>query len=75
MPGIISRVQTVIGGILGSSYGPTGTHREQLAIARRQWDAFQPTLTELVEVAVPAMGERLNELGIRWTPGMGVPRG
>lgn len=75
MPGVISRVQTVIGGILGSSYGPTETHREQLAIAERAYQEVESALRAVVDVDVPALGARLDDLGIRWSTGRGAPGG
>jgi photosystem II stability/assembly factor-like uncharacterized protein len=74
MPGILGRLGTAVGGS-GSTYGPTGTHREELELARTQWEAVRPNLTRLVETTVPEMVARLESLGMRWTPGMGVPRG
>jgi hypothetical protein len=75
MPGIVDRVNIAVGGSLGTTHGPTQTHREQLEIARRQWSAFRAELTTLVEEAVPAMAARLDAMGIRWTTGRGVPGG
>jgi photosystem II stability/assembly factor-like uncharacterized protein len=75
MPGIVDRVNIAVGGALGTTHGPTQTHREQLEIARRQWSAFRAELTTLVEEAVPAMAARLDAMGIRWTTGRGVPGG
>lgn len=75
LPGITGRLGTAVGGSLGTTYGPTTTHREQLEIARSGWAALQPELERLVEQAVPAFATRLEALGIRWTPGMGVPGG
>lgn len=72
MPGIMSRLGSAVGGANSTLYGPTDTHREQLEIARTQWQTLRPELTRLVETAVPAMAARLEALGFRWTPGMGV---
>jgi photosystem II stability/assembly factor-like uncharacterized protein len=73
MPGIMSRVQTVMGGVLSTTYGPTGTHREQLDIAERAFQTLQPRLQQAIEVDLAALKARLDELGIRWTAGRGVP--
>lgn len=75
MPGIVQRLGGAVGGSMSTTYGPTGTHREQLELARAGWEALQPTLEALVEREVPAMVARLEALGLRWTPGMGVPGG
>lgn len=73
MPGIMGRLSNAVGGSNSSTFGPTGTHREQLEIAEREWLQLRPELEALVEVDVPAMADRLDALGIRWTPGRGVP--
>ena len=75
MPGITGRLGSAVGGANSTTYGPTGTHREQLDVARTQWADVRPELERLVETEVPAMIGRLEALGIRWTPGMGVPGG
>ena len=73
MPGIMSRIQTVMGGVLSTTYGPTGTHREQLEIAEREFQAVQPRIRQAVEVDLAALKARLDELDIRWTAGRDVP--
>ncbi len=73
MPGIISRIQTVLGGVLSTTYGPTATHREQLDIAEAAFADVEPGLRQAVEEEVPALEARMDALGIRWTTGRGVP--
>jgi photosystem II stability/assembly factor-like uncharacterized protein len=75
MPGVISRIQSVLGGVLDASYGPTGTHRQQLDIAEQAYAAAEPELRRLVDEEVPALEARMDELGLRWTTGRGAPGG
>ena len=65
MPGISGRLGNVIGNALGSTYGPTGTHREQLDIARADWEAQRGALEQAVEIDVPALAVRLEAAGFR----------
>ena len=74
MPGIVSRVQTVVGGQWSNTSAPTETQREQLAVATDLFAAMVEDLRELVDVAVPALEDRLEQAGVPWTPGRGVPR-
>jgi hypothetical protein len=60
---------------MGSTYGPTGTHRQQLEIAQSQFDAALPDLRRLSEEDVPALQARFDAAGIRWTTGRRAPGG
>lgn len=73
MPGIVDRVQTVVGGQWSNTSAPTDTQRRNLEIAGREYGAIADDLRELVEVRVPALEDRLDEAGVPWTPGRGVP--
>lgn len=74
MPGILQRLQSAIGGAWSTSHGPTQTHREQVQIAAAQLEAMLPGLQAFVEQEMPALQQRLEEAGVPWTPGRGVPR-
>ena len=74
MPGIVSRVQTVVGGQWSNTSDPTGTQREQLALASDLFAAMVEDLRQLVDVDLPHLEDRLDEAGVPWTPGRGVPR-
>ncbi|MDT8340640.1 MAG: hypothetical protein RQ751_03935 [Longimicrobiales bacterium] len=74
MPGVVSRLGSVVGNVLGSTYGPTQTHRDQLEIARAAFAGVELDLRTFLESELPGFMERLEALGIRWTPGMGMPR-
>ncbi|HSG48746.1 MAG TPA: hypothetical protein VLA43_13080, partial [Longimicrobiales bacterium] len=74
MPGVVSRLGSVVGNVLGTTYGPTDTHREQLEIAQAEFSSVELALRTFLEEELPSFVERLEVLGIRWTPGMGMPR-
>lgn len=73
LPGISSRVRTMMFGAMGSLEGPTGTHERQYDIAREQYESVVGDLKELVEDAIPAINEKLDEAGAPWTPGRKIP--
>jgi photosystem II stability/assembly factor-like uncharacterized protein len=73
MPGILSRVRTVVGGWSVTS-GPTNTHREQYEIAAGLFEDILEPIRRLVDTELPAFERRLEDLGVRWTTGRGVPR-
>jgi photosystem II stability/assembly factor-like uncharacterized protein len=74
MPGIVGRVQTVVGGQWSNTSTPTGTQRDQLELASDLFGAMVEDLRQLVDVDLPELEERLEEAGVPWTPGRGVPR-
>ena len=72
-PGINSRVRTMMFGAMGSTEGPTGTHRRQYEIAAELYEEVLGELNELVENEMPALNEKLDDAGAPWTPGRGIP--
>ncbi len=74
MPGIMSRIQTVVGGTWSTSSAPTATHQEQYQIAADAFAGVVGSIRQAVDVDVPALENRLESMGIRWTTGRGVPR-
>ncbi len=73
MPGLQSRLRSAMFGAMGSTAGPTGTHRRQYEIALEEFETLSDDLKTLIEEDVPAMLERLDELGAPWTPGRKLP--
>lgn len=71
--GLNSRLRTVMMGAMGSSEGPTSTHRRQHEIAREEFAAAVGDLRTLAEVDVPALFEELDSVGAPWTPGRKIP--
>lgn len=72
-PSPMSRVQGAVFGTFGNAYGPTGTQRQQLEIARAEFETLRPRLRMLAEEAWPAFARRLDEAGVPWTPGRAPP--
>ncbi len=67
------RVDVAIYGTHFSTYGPTPTHERSLQIAEQQFSEFRREFDELLEKQLPAFEEKLNDAGVPWTPGRGVP--
>lgn len=73
MPGIMQRLNTVVGGAWSVSYGPTQTHREQYAIAADAFADLLPRMRSFTENDLPALQAELEAAGVPWTPGRGLP--
>jgi hypothetical protein len=74
MPGIISRVNSVVSGHWRAVHGPTGTHRQQYEIAAAAFSDVYDDLRQLIETDLPALEGRLEAVGAPWTPGRALPR-
>jgi photosystem II stability/assembly factor-like uncharacterized protein len=73
LPGISSRVRTMMFGAMGSSEGPTGTHERQYEIALEQYESVLGDLETLVNDELPALNEKLDDANAPWTPGRKIP--
>jgi hypothetical protein len=73
MPGIVSRVNQVVGGHWRGMHGPTNTHREQYRIAYDQFSDLYPDMRQLIETDLPALEARLEAVGAPWTTGRALP--
>lgn len=73
MPGLTSRLSNAMFGAMGSSTGPTGTHRRQYEIASEEFEAVMGELTKILDVDLPALHKKLDDLGAPWTPGRRIP--
>ncbi len=73
LPGLQSRLNTAMFGAMGSTLGPTGTHRRQFEIAGEQYQAVIGELRQIVESDVPALFERFDQTRAPWTPGRKLP--
>lgn len=73
LPGINSRIRTMMFGAMGSTEGPTGTHRRQYEIAVELYDSALAELEELVNVEIPKLNEKLDAANAPWTPGRKIP--
>ena len=74
MPGIVSRVNSVVSGHWRATYGPTQTHRGQYEIAAAEFTEVYDNLRQLIETDLPALERRLEAIGAPWTPGRALPR-
>ena len=74
MQGLQSRLMNAMMGGMGSTTGPTGTHRRQFEIAGEEFDSALGELNKLLQTDVPALLKRLDDLGAPWTPGRPIPK-
>nr|WP_083332600.1 glycosyl hydrolase [Hyphomonas sp. Mor2] len=72
-PTVRSRLNFVLTGVARSTYGPTPSHREQLAIAQSEFGAIRQRLTTLSETTIPAFERELIAAGAPWVPGGKIP--
>ena len=67
------RVAVAFYGTHFSTYGPTPTHLRSLEIAEQQFAELKGDFEQLMQSELPAFEARLNEAGVPWTPGRGIP--
>lgn len=70
---VTTRLEKVEAGTTHSTYGPTQTHREQIAIAENEFSTLRTQLNRLLSDKLPAFEQRLRDAGGPWTPGQLVP--
>jgi photosystem II stability/assembly factor-like uncharacterized protein len=73
MPGIQSRISTVVFGSMSSTSAPTATQQQGYEIAASLFTEIYNDLSQLIEVDLPAFQQRLEAAGVPWTPGRGMP--
>jgi photosystem II stability/assembly factor-like uncharacterized protein len=56
-----------------STYGPTPTHQQSLEIAEQNFVTVKTALNRIFETDLPALRKAMDEAGVPWTPGRGVP--
>jgi photosystem II stability/assembly factor-like uncharacterized protein len=74
MPGITSRINSIVYGVWGTTSAPTATHRKSYDIASQQFAALAGELKQLIETDLVALEADLEAAGAPWTPGRGVPQ-
>ncbi len=74
LPGLNSRLRTMMMGAMGSVEGPTGTHRRQYDIAKEQFEAVVVDLENLVDQDIVELNEKLDKADAPWTPGRRIPK-
>ncbi|MEO1529482.1 MAG: glycosyl hydrolase [Planctomycetota bacterium] len=72
-PGLNSRLRNMMMGAMGSTEGPTGTHRRQYEIAGKEFDSVIGDLKKLVEVDLESLHKKLDKSNAPWTPGRKIP--
>ena len=56
-----------------SSYGPTPAHERSLEIAEQEFAGIKAALDKIFDTELPALRKAMDEAGVPWTPGRGVP--
>ena len=72
-PGFRSRLRTMMSGAVGSTEGPTETHRQQFAIIAAEYQGVAEQVSQLLDVDLPALNAKLDAAGAPWTPGRKIP--
>ncbi len=70
---ITQRLDTAAYGARTSAYGPTATQRRSLEIADEEFAEVSHELDRLIDTEFRALKEKLDNAGVPWTPGRGVP--
>jgi hypothetical protein len=60
-------------GTLFSTYGPTPTHLSSLEIGEQGFASIKTALKRIFDTELPALRKAMDEAGVPWTPGRGVP--
>ncbi|MEM7782733.1 MAG: glycosyl hydrolase [Planctomycetota bacterium] len=74
LPGFNSRLRTMMFGAMGSTEGPTGTHKRQYEIVKGQFESVLADLKEVVLGDIPALNKKLDAANAPWTPGRSIPK-
>jgi hypothetical protein len=69
------RVQVARMGTSFSTYGGTPTHQRSLEIGEQKFAGIKAALDRIFDTDLPALREAMDEAGVPWTPGRGVPAG
>ncbi len=75
-PGPVSVARRINVAQLGTSfstYGPTPTHERSLEIAEQEFAGIKTALDRIFDTELPALRKAMDEAGVPWTPGRGVP--
>ncbi|HMS03474.1 MAG TPA: hypothetical protein PKE51_10895, partial [Gemmatimonadaceae bacterium] len=68
-PGLLSRLNDIVGGHWSTQQAPTGTQRRQFEIVTRDVPPLLVRLRAIVERELPALEARAESAGVPWTPG------
>ena len=56
-----------------STYGPAAMHEQSLEIAERNFVEIKSALDRMFNTDLPALRNAMDDAGVPWTPGRGVP--
>ena len=70
---VARRINVAQMGTSFSSYGPTPTHERSLEIAEQEFAGIKTALNQIFNTELPALRKALDDAGVPWTPGRGVP--
>ena len=70
---VARRINVAQMGTSFSSYGPTPTHERSLEIAEQNFAGIKTALERIFNTELPALRKAMDEAGVPWTPGRGVP--
>jgi len=70
---VSSRLGVVMLGTFRSTYGPTESHRKVANLASRDFADIKTRIQRINDTDMPALQAELNQAGVPWTPGRGVP--
>ena len=63
----------MMNGAMGSTTGPTETHKAQYDIVLEEYEEVLDDLKAILDEDLPGINEKLDEAGAPWTPGRGIP--
>ncbi len=64
VPAPAIRLSNIAFSAFGSTHGPTGTHKQQLAIVEKELAALLPEVDQLIDQKVAAIKAKIKQLGI-----------
>jgi len=71
-PTIGNRISVAAMGTQNSTYGPTPTHQQSIAIAQQELDALRAELKQLIEVQIPELEKALIKAKAPYVKGAGL---
>ena len=77
-PGPVSVQRRTMVAQLGTSfstYGATDTHLRSVEIGEQKFAGIKTALDRIIDTDMPALRNAMDEAGVPWTPGRGVPAG
>jgi hypothetical protein len=74
MPTLMDRLSVAMMGNMSSTYGPTATHKQSLAIAQKEYNDIYSQVKQMVEVQLPSLEKALKAAGAPYIQGEGLPQ-